>query len=256
MKLVLALALAACDRTGPKPPGIAEPAAPPSVAVIPASTHQLLTAIIPSWTATTAELRLWKREGARWTAVGAPWTGVIGKAGAAWGTGLHGRGAPAGHPGPRKQEGDGKSPAGVFALTASYGYAATPPSHAALPYTQVDANWVCVDDPASSHYTQILDRRRQPNDWTRGEQMRRSDQLYTWVVDVAHNAARTPGDGSCIFLHVWSGEDSSTVGCTAMPEPELAALIATLAPADAPAYVLLPRNEYEALTERWRLPAQ
>ena len=84
--------------------------------------------------------------------------------------------------------------------------------------------------------------------------MRRSDDAYTWVIEVAHNAARTPDDGSCIFLHVWSGPDSHTVGCTAMEEPRLARLIATLSPADHPAFVLLPRAEYTALASTWKLP--
>lgn len=257
MKLVLVLAIAACGRSEPKAPPSTEPPSPPApAAVIPATTKQLLTAIVPDWTSTTAELRLWKRDGHGWTAVGAPWTGVIGNAGAAWGTGLHGTGAPSGRTGPLKHEGDRKSPAGVFALPASYGYAPAPPSGTALPYTQVDANWECVDDPASPHYTQILDRRRQTVDWKSSEQMRRTDDLYTWVVDVAHNPAHKAGDGSCIFLHVWRGEASSTVGCTAMPEPKLAELITLLAPADAPAYVLLPKGEYKALAEAWQLPRQ
>ena len=58
------------------------------------------------------------------------------------------------------------------------------------------------------------------------EEMKRPDALYTWVVDVAHNPTRLPNGGSCIFLHVWSGADSTTVGCTAMAEPKLAQLIA------------------------------
>jgi L,D-peptidoglycan transpeptidase YkuD (ErfK/YbiS/YcfS/YnhG family) len=217
------------------------------------ASDELLTAVIDDWGSTHATLRLWKRDGT-WKAVGEPWPATIGSAGAAWGAGLHGVGAPAGRSGPVKHEGDRKSPAGAFALRGAYGYAATPPPGSRLPYTQVDTPWECVDDPTSPHYAQIVDREHVEADWKSSEMMRRADALYTWVVDVAHNPARTPGAGSCIFLHVWHDSDAPTVGCTAMAEPQLARLLATLDPSAT--YVLLPRDEYRALAAPWGLPPQ
>ena len=223
-----------------------------TAAVIPATSQQLLTAIVPDWTSTTAELQLWQRDGAGWRALGEPWPGVVGRTGAAWGVGLHGTGAPAGRDGPFKHEGDGKSPAGAFAIRGLYGYTAAPPEGTHLAYTALADPWQCVDDPASRHYDEILDRRSVTVDWKSAEQMRRPDVLYTWVVDLGHNPARTPGDGSCIFLHVWNGPDSSTVGCTAMDEDRLTHLVAALDPTAS--FVLLPRAEYDALAGAWRLP--
>jgi D-alanyl-D-alanine dipeptidase len=278
---VIALALAACGRGEPKPVAEAKPApgsavvattqaadaapapapdaapAPPAAAatVIPADAKELITAVVDDWDATRATLRRWRRAGAgaAWTADGAPWPGVIGKSGAAWGAGLHGESAPSGRTGPVKREGDGKSPAGAFALRGSYGYAAAAPAGARLPYTALDQRWQCVDDPASKHYDQILDKTTVDVDWKSAEEMRRKDELYAWVVDVAHNPARAPGAGSCIFLHVWRNERSGTAGCTAMPEPQLARLLATLDPSAV--FVLLPRAEYTALAGAWALPA-
>ena len=63
------------------------------------------------------------------------------------------------------------------------------------------------------------------------------------------------GKGSCIFLHVWGGQDSTTVGCTAMEEPQLARLITELDPKDEPVFVLLPDEDYKALASTWGLPA-
>lgn len=230
-------------------------AEPTDAAVIPASTRQLITGVIADWDATQVTLRRWRRDGDAWIADGAAWQGVIGK-GAAWGAGLHGSGPPRGRDGAAKREGDGKSPAGAFALRATYGYAARPPAKAALPYTQVTADWQCVDDAESPHYTQIVDRAHLPAgatvDWKSAEAMRRRDALYTWVVDIAHNPAAHPGDGSCIFLHVWRTATAATVGCTAMPERKLATLIAGLDPSAV--YVLLPRTEYDALARSWGLP--
>jgi L,D-peptidoglycan transpeptidase YkuD (ErfK/YbiS/YcfS/YnhG family) len=223
-------------------------------AIIPATSQQLLTAIVPDWTSTTAELQLWQRDGAGWRAIGEAWPGVVGRTGTAWGVGLHGTGAPAGRDGPFKHEGDGKSPAGAFAIRRVYGYAPAPPEGTHLAYTTLADPWQCVDDPASKHYDEILDRRTVTVDWKSAEQMRRADILYTWVIDLGHNPARTPGDGSCIFLHVWNGPDSSTVGCTAMDEDRLTHLVAALDPSAT--YVLLPRAEYDALAGAWRLPAR
>jgi L,D-peptidoglycan transpeptidase YkuD (ErfK/YbiS/YcfS/YnhG family) len=227
-------------------PAIAEPA------VIPADAHQLITGVIADWDATRVTLQRWHRDDHGWIADGAPWQGVIGK-GAAWGSGLHGTGAPPGRTGATKREGDGKSPAGAFALRGAYGYAAKPPPGATLPYTHVTADWQCVDDPKSTHYTQIVDRSQLAVDWSSSEAMRRRDALYTWVVDIAHNRAAAPDAGSCIFFHVWRNARSPTVGCTAMPEPRLASLIAALDPHAV--YVLLPRAEYAALATAWGLPA-
>ena len=83
--------LAACGKSEPagslappttQPVVIADPII--SSDVIPAETLQLVTAIIPGWEATTAELRLWERPDARtpWKQALGPWRGVIGHSGA------------------------------------------------------------------------------------------------------------------------------------------------------------------------------
>jgi zinc D-Ala-D-Ala dipeptidase len=269
--LIAALgAISACGRSESTPSPISEPSPPavprdaarvveavPTDAIdttrVPDGAQQIITAIVDDWTATRATLRSWRRELGQWRSDGPAWQGVVGRAGTGWGSGLHGIGAPPGRPGPVKREGDGKSPAGMFALRGSYGYAAAAPPGTRTPYVALDENWNCVDDPASAHYNQIVDRRTvDAVDWKSDETMRRKDELYTWVVDVAHNPARTANLGSCIFFHVWRGLDSVTVGCTAMAEDRLAKLIATLDPGAV--YVLLPRAEYAALAERWGLP--
>jgi len=223
---------------------------------IAATAKQLITVVVPDWDATSAEIRLWHRDSAGWEPAGDSWQGVIGRTGAAWGAGLHGAGPPTGRSGPTKREGDGKSPAGVFSLGGSYGYGATRPGSAGFAYQQVDPSWKCVDDPKSTHYNKILDQRTTKPDWNSAEEMKRSDELYTWVIDIAHNAARVPGAGSCIFFHVWGGPGSATVGCTAMDASKLTAMMSKLDPAESPTLVLLPRTEYDALAAAWALPTK
>lgn len=261
VRVALAIvALAACSKASPPPAPQAAPAAardasdPSCGAPLTVAAGQVVTATVADWDTTDAELRLWKRDGG-WKLVRS-WPGVVGANGTAWGIGLHGAGAPADpaqprvkRGGPVKREGDGKSPAGVFAIRSAYGYA---DAKTALPYRTVDPAWKCVDDSKSAHYTKIVDERGVQKDWTSAEDMRRGDDLYKYVVDVAHNSAATPGGGSCIFLHVWSGPDSSTAGCTAMGERELATLLRELDPSAL--FVLLPRAEYDALAPVWDLP--
>jgi len=252
-RLLALLAVVACGHSEPTEPSRPGPEPKPAaVLALTRDARELVVGIVDDWTATKVSLRRYRRDGARWQAVGEAWPGVVGRAGTAWGSGVHGTGAPAGRTGPIKREGDGKSPAGVFEINDSYGYASAGPAGSKLRYTALDDAWKCVDDPASTHYNQILDQRTTTVDWKSAEDMKRADALYTWVVELGHNAAHTPSGGSCIFFHVWSGADGATVGCTAMAEPVLAELIATLDPSAL--FVLLPKAEYAALAVPWGLP--
>lgn len=179
---------------------------------------------------------------------------TLGRAGLAWGRGLH----PA-MPGRQKCEGDGRSPAGVFAITALFGIATlgSPFARAAkLPYLCATRDLKCIDDPASAHYNRVVDRSIAAQaDWTTCEDMLRSDERYAVGAVIAHNCERpVPGSGSCIFLHVWEAPGIPTAGCTAMA---LAAMTETAAWLDglaSPVLVQLPQAEYEGLREAWGLP--
>ena len=262
---VVAISLFGCS-TKPSPPPAPSPepsrpvaadaAAPaPAAGPIPATSRVLITSISRSWDTIETELTLWRRDAptAPWRTE-RKWPATLGRTGLAWGDGLHGTGTPSGRQGPVKREGDGKSPAGVFTLGASYGYAAAPPARAALKYTQVDPSWRCVDDPKSGSYNHVLDQDDVKKDWTSDEVMRRDDALYTWVIEVDHNPDARPGRGSCVFLHVWGGPHAATAGCTAMARDSIEALLADLDPAAAPVLVQLPAAEYAALAPSWRLP--
>jgi L,D-peptidoglycan transpeptidase YkuD (ErfK/YbiS/YcfS/YnhG family) len=64
-----------------------------------------------------------------------------------------------------------------------------------------------------------------------------------------------PGNGSCIFLHIWRGPGQGTAGCTAMPEQNLKEIIHWLnSKSSAALLVQLPRPEYDRLKPLWNLP--
>ncbi len=215
---------------------------------IPPTTRQLITAVTDSWTSTRAQLQLWTRDTAGWVAAGPAWEAVLGLNGTGWGIGRHGRDQR-----PAKREGDGKTPAGIFQLRRSYGYAATAPAGTKIQYEPA-GKLECVDDPASQSYTQIVDGTREKRDWSSSERLKRDDVIYKWLVDVAHNPDRVPDAGSCIFLHVWDGPATTTTGCTAMAQDKLEALMVAIDPAAEPLYVMLPREEYALQQAAWGLP--
>jgi len=85
--------------------------------------------------------------------------------------------------------------------------------------------------------------------------MRRKDDLYRLVVWVGHNDAPVvPDGGSCIFLHLRSGPDSTTSGCTAFEPEPMDRLLRWLDPAAHPVLVQLPDAEYRERSREWGLP--
>ena len=215
---------------------------------------QLVVFVAPDWTTTTGTLRRFERSDTRsaWTPAASAIPAVIGRTGLAWAD----RSLATATAQPVKHEGDGKSPAGAFALDTAFGFAPRGEmSWLRVPYSPLVAGTDCVDDEASVHYNTVVDRAAVPKvDWTSAEHMRAINQYRIGVI-VGYNAAPpTPGRGSCIFLHIWGGPQSTTAGCTAMDANRLEALMRWLDAKRYPALVQLPASEYERLRGSWRLP--
>jgi len=223
-----------------------------------APSRQLVVVTTAAWSSTTGLLQRFERDSvaADWHPVGPAFAVVLGSSGLAWGRGLHGE-PPAAET--RKREGDGKSPAGIFALSEIFGYAhefeSTKTAHT-LPYIEARPSTECVDDPTSRHYNTLLDRTGVSVDWNSAEQMRRDDDMYRIGAVVDHNTAPAlPGGGSCIFIHIWESPTSTTAGCTAGDGADIAVLLAWLDRTRAPRLVQLPRDAYLARAKTWQLPA-
>jgi D-alanyl-D-alanine dipeptidase len=216
---------------------------------------QLLVVIAADWNATTAEMHCFERADGRddWTEVHGISGAIVGRAGLAWGTGLHRRPPDAG---PEKREGDDRTPAGAFRLVEAFGFASKREAGITrFPYRQVTEKTEGVDDPASRYYNRVVEGHGiGQKDWHSSEQMRRVGERYRWGVVVAHNWDQVPGRGSCIFLHVWPCGRGGTSGCTALPGDSMERVIRWLDRRKNPILVQLPRAEYAALRERWRLP--
>ena len=222
-----------------------------------AHTEQLVVVRTPEWDSPTGTLLCYERSrlGDAWTQVDDPCEVNVGRTGLAWGWGLHG--GTLGE-GPEKREGDGRSPAGVFSLSAVYGYAPRDSvGFLRMPYIEATAACQCVDDVHSTYYNLVLDSLSVAQaDWTSNERMRpHAGDWNKWGVIVDHNMnPREPGRGSCIFLHVSEGRGVPTSGCTSIQEERIAALVGWLDAKKHPVLVQLPHPQYLHWNSRWRLP--
>lgn len=258
----LGLFLTACVAQPPRSSAVPESSAvdaPASgVARYPvANAGQLVVVTAPGWNSTEGELQRFEREGMGWHPVGQAEPVSLGRNGLAWGQGRH---AMPQRNGPAKREGDGRSPAGVFDLPGAFGYG--PTGHSLMPYEAMDASDWCIDVDTSPFYNRIIDARQEGETAVAGssEPMRldlhnQDDVRYALGLKVAHNPANVPGQGSCIFMHLWRAPGEATAGCTAMSDSTMLTLLSWLDPQRHPVLVLLPEAEYARLRGSWNLPA-
>jgi len=220
--------------------------------------RQLVLVVTPDYDSITGRLAVFERQGpgAAWKRQAGPFPVTVGRTGLAFGRGLHGAGPSL--PGiPAKHEGDGKAPAGAFALTKGFSY--NPKAlgfRPKMPMHHVTADTICVENPESRQYNVIFDESTAGTpDWTGPDRMLRADGLYKNGLFVAHNTDPvSPGAGSCIFIHSWRGPESPTAGCTAMAPDRVVALLRLLDPAKVPVMVQLPREALDRLAGAWGLP--
>ncbi len=211
------------------------------------STTQLIVVTADGWGASIGRLERYERlqEGTPWRLVGRPTPVVIGRAGLGWGAGL----PLAVLDGPKKVEGDNRSPAGIFRLGRAFGFSRAEAESYRLrvPFLDLTPATECVDDPASNQYNRIVERTGTAS-WKSSEKMREIGE-YRWGLVVEHNSdPPAPGRGSCIFLHVSAMEaGSATSGCTAMQEDALLEVLRWLDPDRKPVLVQVPAEAYPSL---------
>jgi D-alanyl-D-alanine dipeptidase len=216
---------------------------------------QAVVVTTKDWSATQGSAQLFERKKtkSKWKAVGKSFLVVVGKNGMAWGKGLNKLPSDTGMI-LMKVEGDGKSPAGIFALTSAFG-SIERPDFIKLPYTKLEEWTECIDDVNSTHYNKIVNRMQVGIfDWKSSERMREVGAQYDWGIFVAHNFERQKSAGSCIFLHIWKDAESPTVGCTAMTRENIEALLSWLDANKNPVLIQLPESAYVQFQKKWKLP--
>lgn len=229
-------------------------------AAVPSACTQAIIGITEGWNSSHVTLSLLEKQAdGRWARVLGPVPGRLGRNGSVWGLGLHNN--------PRqatiKQEGDGRSPAGVFALGGLWVTNKKPVQHhKGIPHIKVGPRDLWVSDTSMPKLYNRYVRLDHParTEWELREQMRQTDYPHSIKLLICHNTWETAGRpvngaGSSIFFHIWRRNGASpTAGCTSMAENQLRAIIARLNPARHPVYILLPRQEYARLRKSWHLP--
>lgn len=226
-------------------------------AVIPPETTQAIIGIAEGWDSSHASISLVEKEGGRWRRVLGPVPARLGSRGLVWGLGLH----PNGRAATIKKEGDGRSPAGVFALGGVWTTQNDLRLDRAIPVVRVCERDLWVSDLNSPSYNCYV-RLDHPaaSAWEKKEQMHLNDAAHSIKMLIRHNTSETKGRpvrgaGSSIFFHIWrQGGAYPTAGCTAMAEVNLRAILARLKASRHPVYVLLPSSEYVRLRPAWGLP--
>jgi hypothetical protein len=214
---------------------------------------QCLLVLADGWDSTQGTLRAYARSWTgSWKPAGPEAPVYLGRSGLGWGRGLH----PEQGDGPRKAEGDGRAPAGIFSLPSAFGRTLPEPPLKGFPFLVLDQDTVCVDDSVSRHYNQVFEASSVPSrDWDSFEHMLRPDGIYDLGLLVDHNPGPVaPEGGSCIFLHLPHDPLKPTSGCTTVPRPDMERLLRWLDAAKRPVLVQLPRAEYVRLKEAWGLP--
>jgi zinc D-Ala-D-Ala dipeptidase len=216
---------------------------------------KLIVVTTPDWNVFQGTLTRYERVNSGWRKVSEPTPVVVGRNGLAWDPRLA-RGHSDLYPGPIKREGDGRSPAGVFGLNrGTFGFAPSLPGSPM--YIPLTSTTECVDDPRSPYYTRIVNRQQFDRvDWNSSEKMR-SVAEYRWGVVINYNMDNpVAGDGSCIFLHEWSGFSTGTTGCTAVAGDDIELIVRWLSGDISAALVQLPQSEYQRLRLAWQLPVE
>lgn len=213
---------------------------------------QSIVVTTKDWNAVQGSAQLFERrnKNSAWKSVGESFPIVVGKKGLGWSADARMKAETE----PHKIEGDGKSPAGIFALTSAFGSNAKP-DFVKLPFTLLTENIECVDDTNSKEYNRIVDDKIVSTDWTSSEKMLAVGVQYDLGVFVAHNSnPPEKGKGSCIFLHIWKTETTGTAGCTAMKRENVETVLNFLDAKKNPVLIQMPVENYKRFQILWKLP--
>lgn len=123
----------------------------------------------------------------------------------------------------KTQEGDAKTPIGVFHFNRAFGIADDP--GCAIPYVKVDEDTYWSGDPREGyHYNELVSLKDLPGlDLESGDSEHIIDYPYhyQYCLNISYNEECTPGLGSAIFLHCLAPAKPFTGGCVAIPEDHM-----------------------------------
>ncbi|MDD5052388.1 MAG: L,D-transpeptidase family protein [Sulfuricurvum sp.] len=193
------------------------------------ASEQLVVVLSPELNATAAVMQRYIKE-TKWEKVGEKFSVTLGRNGLGYVVEKN----------PLKNEGDGRSPAGIFPILSTFGYDEHPNS--LMPYYHADEKLICIDDVNDTRYNTFaqLNPLYPPKSF---EMMHRNDEVYRNGAVIGYNLMGEKGRGSCIFIHLNHPDYRPTSGCTAMEESSLKVLLKWLDPKKSPQILQIPKNE-------------
>lgn len=123
-----------------------------------------------------------------------------------------------------KQEGDGKTPRGVYKLGIAFGIHDKIDTD--LKYIKINNNLYWVDDINSKFYNQMVNLTKVEKDWNSAEHLIDYPVQYEYAVEIKTNPNNIPGKGSAIFLHCTNG--NPTAGCVAIDKENMVKVLKNL----------------------------
>jgi L,D-peptidoglycan transpeptidase YkuD (ErfK/YbiS/YcfS/YnhG family) len=204
---------------------LAPAACPPGPDVrVPPATTQLITVVVPTRTSTRAVLRLWRRVDGCWRPVGSPSSARVGRSGIF----------------ANRREGDGTTPAGVFAIGRTmYGVAPNPGVRYRYRKLRCGDWWDGNSrSPTYNRFRHVPCGTAPP--FGTGEALWTYTTAYRHFAEIRFNVEPTvPGRGSAIFLHADTGR--ATAGCVSLPLARLVTTLRWLDPAASPRIAITDR---------------
>ena len=187
--------------------------------------QQVIVVDAPSAASTTATLYTFENDGTGWYQVFAPMPARDGENG--W------------IPGPERQEGDGTTPEGIYAIGPTM-YGTDPDPGTLFPYHQLVCGDWWDEDPASPDYNtfQHVTCGVQPPFGGDSEALWTEGNAYPSMAVIDFNTPVTGPIGSGIFLHADLGVP--TQGCVSLPYTDLVEVLRWLNPALHPVVVMGP----------------
>lgn len=176
---------------------------------------RLIIVTVASMDDVRAQLHTFERKSpaASWRKSSEPQSCVVGARGVGWG-----------HPylsfrrdnEPVKEEGDERTPAGIYRIGAMFGFAEDKrPNYIQL----APGKHFCVEDTSSRFYGQIVPQ-SSVSETTAGQKMASVEQFRRGLF-VDYPPRRAVKAGSCIFVQVWRGEGAATSAHIGLPEKSI-----------------------------------
>lgn len=127
-----------------------------------------------------------------------------------------------------KQEGDGKTPIGIFELGIVFGTHERSEINLdkSIEYIKVNSNLYWIDDINSKYYNKLVDVTKIKKDWSSAEHLIDYPIQYEYAVEIKSNPENIPCKGSAIFIHCSNGKE--TAGCVSLPKEKMKDLISII----------------------------